>query len=296
MKFVRLLVIPLVFSNALLLAEGKRETTTIPPGETQKKDLTTVNQEVVIAGNLEGTLILVSGELRLSGSISQDIIGFFSDVRIEPGAVIKRDLIMIGGSLTRADGAEIGGTLSHVRSYRDIRNMVSTVLPFLPDSTDMVLFRVVKIIFWFIICLGILALFPDRIADVSNRLTFFSTATVKIGLKGLGIYFLFLASFALFLFLSLFLIGIPLLLSAMLLFFITQAFGRTVLFFNWGKSLAAKLHLAKPGTGFFIVLGVIPYFVLKFLPILGFILLILMDGIAVGISFRLFFRKRHPTG
>lgn len=64
----------------------------LPAGQTVSGDIAVLNGPAVIRGSITGSLIAIN-----------------ADVRLEPGARIGRDVIVVGGIVQRADGVEIGG-------------------------------------------------------------------------------------------------------------------------------------------------------------------------------------------
>lgn len=291
MKFIRFFPVFLILS-ALLTAGDQAKSIQITNDEVYQEDITAINRDVWIEGKLDASLFQVGGNLHLKGEVKGDIICFFVKLEIDETARIGKDLIVLGGDLNISKEASVSGRISHIRNMDDFRQLSIEMLPFIPDSGDTSIFKIIKIIFWFILCLIILAIIPERIENASRL---YPLPTLKTGFTGFLIYLFFLILLVLFLILSLFLIGIPFLLSLLILFFLAQATGRTILFYAWGKGLAQLMHLhrAKPTT--FILLGILPYFAFKFTPFIGIILLLAMDCLALGISYFFFFKRKRKA-
>lgn len=288
MKWFRFLYIFL--APALLLTAGDQAKSIHISSDTiHQEDITAINRDVKIEGMLDASLFQVGGNLYINGEVKGDVICFFVKLEIAESARIGKDLIVLGGDLNISTQAVVSGRISHIRNMNDFRQLSIEMLPFIPDSGDTSIFKIIKIIFWFILCLIILAIIPGRIENASKL---YPRPTIKIASTGLLIYVLFLLFLVLFLILSLFLIGIPFLLSLLIIFFLAQATGRTILFYTWGKDLARLLHLHRIKPTTFILLGILPYFAFKFIPVAGIVLLLLMDCLALGISYSFFFKRK----
>ena len=62
-----------------------------------------------ISGKVDESVFLLGGQLRLDGEVTGDVICLGAKVEIGDQAVIGKDLIVIGGSLVKAEHARIGG-------------------------------------------------------------------------------------------------------------------------------------------------------------------------------------------
>jgi len=73
--------------------------TRLPPGNAWRGDVALRNGSVALGGRIEGTLLVINGDATLDSS-----------------AAVTGDVIVIGGTVVRAPGAEVGG---EVRVYRE---------------------------------------------------------------------------------------------------------------------------------------------------------------------------------
>jgi len=60
-------------------------------------------------GEVQGTVAVLNGPVTIAGRITGTLVAINADVRLESGASIGRDLVVIGGTIQRADGVAIGG-------------------------------------------------------------------------------------------------------------------------------------------------------------------------------------------
>jgi hypothetical protein len=233
----------------------------------------------------------VGGSLTLDGVVAEDVICVASRVTIGKNAVIKRDLFIIGGALEKDPGAKVEGEYFYFKF--DLKRIENTIIPILSDSRTISFFKAVNIILWFIIALIVFAVVPQRI-DRAEEI--FEAHRLKIGVIGLLALFCFIFLLFISIILSFVIIGIPLFIALILFCFITYVFGRTVMFYFIGIKLTHLVKLKTIPPAVFILAGVIFYALLKFLPILGPVLLVVLNIFEFGIGVGYFFRKRLGVG
>ena len=56
-----------------------------------------------------GTVAVLTGPVRIAGTVAGDVVAVNADVRLEPSAVIEGDVLVLGGTLDRAPEARIEG-------------------------------------------------------------------------------------------------------------------------------------------------------------------------------------------
>ncbi len=285
-----LLAALLLASTGILPAAAPREII-VAAGETRAAAVNAFKARVEIRGRLDESLFLVGGSLRLGGEVSGDVICVAADVEIGPGAVIGRDLIVLGGRLRRAGDSRVAGRVYDIRSREGLRQVTASLIPFLPESGGMTFFKVIKIFFWLILALLALAVFPAQVAQASGMLP---RAPLRHLGRGLAALLLFLVLLLAFLLLSFLLIGIPLLIVLLAAYFLGLIFGRAAVFHFVGERACRFLRISA-GPAFFIVLGAAVYTACKFTPYAGGVLLALMDLLAVGVAAGFFLRRRRAS-
>lgn len=65
--------------------------------------------DVPAGSEVAGTVAVLNGPVTIAGRITGALVAINADVRLESGASIGRDLVVIGGTVRRADGVTIGG-------------------------------------------------------------------------------------------------------------------------------------------------------------------------------------------
>lgn len=240
-----------------------------------------------IKGSVNESVILVGGALNLDGVVAEDVICFAADVKIGKNAHIKRDLFIIGGTLDRDPAAKVDGEYFYFKF--DLKKLENSLIPILADTKTFSLFKAIRIILWFVIALIVFAIFPKRINAAEEM---FDNHRLKIGTVGLLSLFSFIFLVFIAIILSFVVIGIPILILLVLVYFVTYVFGRTVMFYYIGIKLAHLVKLKTLAPALFIVVGVIFYALLKLLPYMGPVFLIVLNIFELGIGVSYFLRKR----
>lgn len=261
----------------------------VESGQTCQKSITSFGGKIEIRGKIEESIYLIGGKLVVSGEIGQDVICIGSTVEIREGALIQKDLIVIGGRLIKSEKSKINGEFFHIRTRDDLKKMRETLLPFLPGGTDISFFKITKIVFWLILSLVMLAVFPARIAAASDLL---EKSPVRVAVIGIISLILFVILALTFVILSLILIGIPLLLILISGYFTVLVFGRAVAYYFLGKKIAASVNRKDINPTYFILIGVLVYGIFKFIPFIGVLFLVLLDIFVSGIGVAYFFRRK----
>jgi cytoskeletal protein CcmA (bactofilin family) len=252
-----------------------------------------IGGSVIIApqGKFQGSVILFGGKLQLNGTVEEDVICLAADVQLGENARIIGDFFVIGGQLSPADKLAIKKRVDgeYMNFKFNLKKIESTLLPIFSDSQTLAFFKVVKIVFWLIITLIVFAVVPRKI-NLAEEI--FENHLLKIATTGIISLFTFVFLLFLCVILSFVIIGIPLLFVLVIAYFITYIFGRTVMFYFIGIKLAHRLKLKNITPALFIVIGVILYAALKFLPFVGPTVLIILNVCEVGIGIGFFFRKK----
>lgn len=260
---------------------------TILGDQTFPQSIISFRGKLDIKGTVKESVILLGGQLNLDGVVEEDVICFAADVKIGENAHIKRDLFVIGGTLDRDPAAKVNGEYFYFKF--DLKKLENSIIPILADSKTFSLFKAIRIILWFIIALIVFALVPKKINAAEE---IFDNHRLKIGAVG----FLSLFSFIFLVFISIILsfivIGIPIFIFLVVLYFVTYVFGRTVMFYYIGIKLSHLVKLKNIAPALFILVGVIFYALLKLLPYVGPVLLIILNIFELGIGVSYFLRKK----
>lgn len=293
-KLISLLVIGIPIATGFLFptSDFKLEKDVILlANEIYNHNLVSIKGKLDIKGSVKESVLLLGGSLTFDGTVSEDVICIASRVIIGKNAVIKRDFFVIGGSLEKDPNAKINGEFFYFKF--DLKRIENTIIPILSDSRTLTLFKTVSIILWFIIALIVFAVFPQKIDQAEEV---FENHQLKIGIIGLLALFSFIFLLFISIILSFVIIGIPLFMALVLFCLITYVFGRTVVFYFIGTKLTHLVKLRTIPPASFILVGVVVYALLKFLPILGPVLLAILNIFEFGIGIGYLFRRKLGFG
>lgn len=249
--------------------------------------IVSIKGKLNIDGTVTESILIMGGQVTLDGVVEEDVICVASTVKINKNAVIKRDLFVIGGQLEKDPAAKVEGEFFNFKL--DLKRIENNLIPILSDSSTLSFFKAVKIIIWFIITLIVFAVIPRRIHAADE---IFDNHHIKIGVIGLVGLFTFIFLLFIAILLSFVFIGIPILIVLLLLYLATFVFGRTVMYYHIGTKLTRLFKIKHIAPAFFILGGALIYAILKFIPVVGAVLLILINIFELGIGVSYFLRKR----
>jgi len=244
---------------------------------------------IEINGNVKGSVILIGGSLKLEGQVEEDVICVSTTITLGEKTLITGDFFVIGGDVKPPVQGTVKSMVGREYLNFNFKKIENTIIPTLADTRTMAFLKIVIIFFWFIVTLILFAVIPRKINSAEE---IFEKHLLKLGFIGILSLVTFIFSLFIFIVLSFVIIGIPLLFILLILYFITFLFGRTVMFYFIGIKLSRRLNLKKITPAVFIMIGAIIYALLKFLPIVGPVLLIIVNIFEIGIGVSFFFRKK----
>jgi len=244
----------------------------VAPDEIRRGDLVCIFGNVDVEGEAARGVVVIGGNLRVTGTVRQDAVAILSGVRLEPGASVGRNLVSILGSV---DGS------AQVRG-----DVVNVPLPLVPSGWSAPLGMVGALIAWgallwtfftFLLLLLLAMLAPARVRVVSEEAP---VSLLWAYLAGIGAY----AGMAVLTgVLAITVIGLPLALVAYLAFIVLKWIGLAGIYHRIGSAVAGRRgrELSLLGA---ILLGFFPFALLQLIPLfLG------GGGILLGIAVRLLF-------
>ncbi len=280
----------LLMLAASFLAAENEKTIEIGPAEIHQKSITSFGGTLVIAGTVRESVLLIGGRMIISGTVEKDVMAINAQVQVETGATILGDLLVVGGDLQRREGSTVQGEIFYLRSSEDLKRIASGLLPFVSEERAFSYMRVAKALLWLIVTLLVLALLPRQV-ELAGELI--RTSVLRTTAVGLLTMLALLLSALVALVLSLLLIGIPLLLLIMAVYLALLAFGRAALFYFIGASIFRTLRVKGNGA-LFIVCGLLFYFILRFIPFFGTIIVLLVDFLVIGTAITIAGRRFMP--
>lgn len=283
------LMISFFLSGCLLSASDFKldKDVTVAPQETYDSDVISFGGHIDIKGKFQRSLILFGGSLKLAGEIGQDVVCIGSKVEIGASARIKGDLFIIGGTLVRDAGAQVSGESTYLRF--DLKKIESTLSPIFKDARTIPFFKIIRLLIWFIVALIVIAIVPRQVYGAGEMLGKHPMRVGLIGLLSLFCFFFLLFAFFILVFV---LVGIPLLLALIILYFVISVFGRTVIFYFIGDKISGLLKLKNPAPTVLILFGLLLFGLITFLPLVGPLIMFVVNIVEVGIGIGFFLRKK----
>ena len=231
-------------------------------------DAVVIKGNTTIDGLVEHDSVTVWGDARINGEVKNNLVVVLGSADLGPQAVVGRNLVVVGGRLTRAATAKIGGdkTIINVPGLRAALDWVAKGLllgrPFPPSL--LWVWGLAGI--FLLINLFLLMLFPQPVAACVETIqrkpitSFFTGVLVKL-LSGL-----------VFALLAISVIGwivLPFLAAACIVAFL---FGKITVYYYAGLQLAkatGSQALQKPAL--MLILGTAMFYLLYMIPFIGFV-------------------------
>jgi hypothetical protein len=272
---------------------------------------------LVIAGNNDGTVFGMGRSLKITGTV-HGAIAFGGDVFVE--GTVEGDVASVGGSVIQREGSRIsgdviviGGTYHHGKAapgrdpqkatimyagYEEqLRKMMREPATLLTPklSPSFLGWRLLVILFWFVVSLAVTAAMPSTVSRAMARLQLTSLRVALIGLLGTVVI---VPGCLLCLWLLPTPVSVLVGILALLLLIVATLFGRVVVFAATGRWLQRRFfaHRAQSesialllGVSFWIVLSSLPYV----WPIVFGGLLIISLGLALTARYRVAWQREE---
>lgn len=251
-----------LFSQGLVMQKN----ITVAENEVQD-NVISLGGSIHVKGKVRENVIAFGGSILVEGEVGEAVVGFGSHITLKSTARIDGDVVSLGGVLDKEPGVFLNGdTVSFsFDTPEDLKKFIREGLfgAFIPL---LLVIKLITLFIWFILALALTALFPRQIAFASEQIRRSFGSIFGIGLLSI-IIFTGLIIFATVL--SFILIGIPVLITLILLAVVIKVFSRVVLFYFFGESLARALGNKKRSTLIAVVIGFLILSVIGFIPILG---------------------------
>ncbi len=252
-----------------------------------ENNLVSIGKNIIVNGVVNKNLIKIGGSLKLNGKVGKDVVCISSKVELGKDFSIKGDLIVIGGSLRGKDESRVGGDIHNINfSFEKIETSLS---PVVLNSKTVNLIKIIFLVMSLIVSLFLFSIIPVRIKRAEELL---SDNFLRIGLLGIVSVFSFVLLFLLSVILSFIYVGIPMLLILLMFLISLFIFGRAVIYYSIGKKIISKFNISVFSPAFFILMGVMVYFILSLIPVIGFIILKVLAIFELGISVSFIFKKK----
>ena len=283
-----LILLLLALVGASLYAQeafGLNKDIVVESGDVQD-NVFTIGGSIHIKGTIKKTAIAIGGSIVIEGEVGEAVMGFGSEITLKPTARIQGDVVCFGGTLHKSPGTTIDGDTVYFRADEGIGKLIQegllgrsglSLIPFL------IILRLIMAFIWFILAVILVALFPRQIKFGSDQLRQAFWPIFGTGLLSIIIFSGLLVFAAL---LSLALIGLPILVSLIIIGIIIKIFGQVILFYWFGETLYRAFN-RKPTPPFLAVtLGFVLVTILGLIPILGALFSLVLSIIGWGVVLR----------
>lgn len=274
----------------------------VEAGEIQE-NVMTLGGHIVIEGTVKSSVIAVGGTIEVAGEVGEAVVGIGSAVTLRPTAVIKGDVVSIGGKLVKEAGSavegdtvdfdfgEVGARLFKGGFAEGVFSI--SLIPLL------LVFKLIAVFVWFLLAFFTAALFPRQIISASHEIRARFWPVFWTGLLSIIVFSALVLLAAL---LSLALIGIPILFALFVAGVIIKVFGRVVLFYLIGESLLGALRTKKASVLGAASVGLVAVSLAGFIPVLGFLFTFVLNIVGWGVVLRTkfgqmdgwFHHRNHP--
>lgn len=230
-----------------------------------------IGHSLKITGTVRNGAIALGGDVIVQGTVEGDVAAIGGSVIQLEGSRIGGDVMVLGGAYRHADGNPNRNpgamTVMYAGYEQQLRNIMRNPKEMLAPhwSAAYVGFRLLAILFWFIVSLAITAAMPGAISRGIERLQLSSLRVAVIGFVGalvIGVG----VPFALHYLPTP--IGVLVGLMALLLILVAGLFGRVIIYAATGRWLQRKLFGIRKnsealallsGTTFWMTLSSLPY-------------------------------------
>jgi len=256
---------------------------------------------VNIEGKIRKDVLVVGSEVTISGEIGDSFVGIGARVLLKPTAVVRKDLVVLGGTLVREEGSQVKGDTVYFKSEdlhaKFLKGGIGGIfgagfLPFL------LIIKIVSLFIWAIMVVIVAGIFPKNVTFAAAEARRSLGPVLLTGLVAAAA-FTFLMLFAAVL--SIILIGIPLLIALAFAAIVIKTFGRVVVFYAAGQITARMFNTSSisPLAGSMLGLAVVSF--IGFIPVFGALFSFFLSLVAWGIALRTkfgmtenWFRKTPP--
>lgn len=223
--------------------------------------------DVLIKGKVSESAVAFGGTITVEGEVGEVVLGFGSQIILKQTAVVRGDVVALGGTLEKDPGATVRGDTVYFKmeNLKDALGFLSGfgIAPLIPL---LIIIKLIALFIWLILALALAAIFPRQLNRTSTEIRKSFWPVFGIGLLAI-IIFTGLVIFSVFL--SLILIGIPILLLLIFIAIIIKIFARVTLFYFFGESLSRGFGAKHPSPLLWVVLGWLLVGIIGFIPILG---------------------------
>lgn len=238
---------------------------------------------VTVEGKVKESIVAFGGTIILSGEVGDSVVGIGSVITLRSTAVVKGDVVSLGGALNKEPGCSIRGDTVYFKGGEIISKLFRGGLFSFPLLPFILVLKLISMFIWLLLALVIAAMFPRQLSLASSQIRAAFWPVVGIGIAALILFTGLVIICAL---LSFVLIGIPFFFFLIAVGLVIKIFGAVVLFYFFGESLGKAFGSKTVTPLAAVILGLILISLIKFIPILGFLFSFCLSIIAWGAVIR----------
>lgn len=262
-------------------------------GSVARSRIVVVGRDLVIAGEARSHVVAVSGSADVTGRVAGDLIVLGGDVRLADGADVGGDVFVLGGRIEAAGGAVVAGRSV---AYPDIAAPWLTLIEGpslgLAAGAPLVLgAKLALLAFWSLMVLLFFAISGREVISTSESVRLEPFRNFAVGLTGVLAMVLTAMFFNAF---SGALLGVPLIVLVLVIALVLRFWGMVAVFHALGAWLAARLGRRAPLPLHAACYGLLALGAVKFLPWLGVWTWTMATFIGVGAALSTKLGRREP--
>jgi hypothetical protein len=264
---------------------GYRDTIVVLPGET-RDSVVSFGGDIDVQGKVRKSVLSFGGTITVSGEVGDAVVGIGARIMLKETAVVRGDLVGLGGSLEKEPGAQVTGDTVSFRTSELTSKIFGEgfkgifSLSFWPI---ILFFKVANLVLWILLGLITASIYPKQVAVAAAEMRKAPWPTLGIGIAA---HFLFVFAVLIAAVLCLVLIGIPIVIGLAIGGFLVKVFGRVAVFFLIGESLSHALGRGKATPIGAALLGALVVGLIGFVPFLGFLIVGVLSLMGWGTAFR----------
>ncbi len=221
---------------------------------------------ILVKGAVNENVIAFGGNIIIEGEVGEAVVGFGTKITLKSSAEINGDVVSIAGELDKHPGAFVkGDTMTFFfdtpKAFKGIFDKgFAGLIPII------LIFKLISLVFWFILAIIIAAIFPRQTMLASAQLRTSFWPTFGVGLLSIIVYTGLILFSAV---LTLVLIGIPILITLIALGIAVKVFGRIIIFYFFGEALVRAFNKKNPTTIATVLFGFLLVSFITLIPLLG---------------------------
>ena len=246
----------------------------IPAGITVNGDAVSIFGSVAVDGDMSGDVVAIFGNVTVSGTVSGDAVAVFGKISVKENGSISGDAVGIVGGVDKAPNGVIRGEIVDVNAPFDFKSN-DGLIPRISYGDMIGLFLI-----YVFSCLSLLII-PDRVLRMSEE------CRQQFGRRfGIGFVhsILFIpTSIVLSVLLAITLIGIVFIPFIFIAFVLAAFIGMVALEIAIGYRITGYLE-GKYSTYIYLMVGVVLVYVLRMIPVLGFLAYLVLGIYSIGVA------------